>query len=620
MPTSPSTTASPRSRVHSATVIRVALLAIASCCVSPYSKAAAPDALRDLTAQHEVVQRRDSAIGIRGLLRFALEAAGSGWNPPAIEEALQIARSMQDRDPESPHFGNYRWRLGDDTVTDPNAVEFATQLTSLMRLTCNDALTPAARDLLDTLHRDALAAIQRHVVKPGYTNIHLMQTWNLLALGRLGDATADHAGHAAWQTWLDHVARHGITEYSSPTYYGIDLDSLGLIARHAGAEDTRREAISALAFLWTAIAANWFLPAERLAGPHSRDYDYLFGHGSLDDHLHEAGWLTRPPFRESAGWLTKPPHDHLTAFRTACRWTPPADLRARFAPRTPRFVVQRFNAEPWARSTNYVGETLAIGVAGECRGPEDKSLAIHLPGGPGAANVTLVIDGRDDPYGRRKEPTAQGGQSKAHHLRTFLASSQRGPRVVAAWMFDPAVPAFKADPEDLTCLKAHLIMPAEAEVWSATERLADGATLPGDAVFFVRKAEAVVGFRSLLTAGDGSAPRDFHLRTDAPHIGGQRLTATLHDGRPHGRSLVAFDIEAREHCDAAGFADFRREFTARPVSATVTDDRLRVEGSLPLEADLAARRPLACEPLLAPADLLLSDGTEIGRPLLHVPD
>ena len=597
-----------------------ALLSLTTCCICPCGEAAAPDAISDLTGQHEVVQRRDPAIGIRGLLRFALEAAGNGWSPPAIEEALHLARSMQDQDSASPTFGNYRWRLGDDAVTDPNAVEFATQLTSLLRLTCADSLTPAARDLLDALHRDARVAIQRHVVKPGYTNIHLMQTWNLLTLGRLGDTAADRAGRAAWQQWLDHLARHGITEYSSPTYCGIDLDSLGLIARHAGDATIRHEAASALTFLWTAIAANWFSPAERLAGPHSRDYDYLFGHGSLDDHLHEAGWLTRPAFRESAGWLTKPPHEHLTVFRTACRWTPPADLRDGLAARTPRFVVQRFNAEPWARSTNHIGATLAIGVAGECRGPEDKSLAIHLPGGPGTANVTLVIDGRDDPYGRRKEPTAQGGQSKAHHLRTFLASSQRGPRVVAAWMFDPAIPAFKADPDDLTCLKAHLIMPAEAEVWSATDRLADGATLRGDAVFFIRKAEAVVGFRSLLAASDGSAPRDFQLRTDASHIGGQRLTATLHEGQPHGRSLVAFDIEARERCDGAGFADFRREFTARPITATVTGDRLRVEGSLPLEANLAARRPLVCEPLLAPADLLLIDGTEIGRPLLSIPD
>ena len=588
------------------------------CSIAGHGLAAPSDTVRELVAQHEIVQRRDAAIGIRGLLRFALEATGNGWNSPAVEEALRLARSMQDLDPASDQFGNFRWRLGDATVTDPNAVEFAVQITSLMRIAYADALTPAARDSLDAIHRDALVAIRRHAVKPGYTNVYLMKTWNLLALGQIGNSEAMREASQAWQVWLDHTARHGITEYSSPTYYGTDLDSLGLIARHAADDRIRREAEAALTFIWTGIAANWFPPAERLAGPHSRDYDYLFGHGYLDEHLHTAGWLTSPPRTDSAGWLPGSPREHLRVFHDACRWDPPADLRTKHASRTPRFVTQRFNAEPWARSTNFIGETLAIGVAGECRGPEDKSLAIHLPGGPATPNMTLVIDGRDDPYGRRKEPVGHGGQSKAHHLRTFLISSQRGPRVTAAWMFDPAVAAFKADPDDLTCLRAHLLLPADAEVWTADARIADGATLPGDAVFFIRMHDAVVGFRSLLAGTDGSAPRDWRLRTDAAKLGAQRLTATLHEQRPQGRSLVALDIEAREHCDDVGFAAFRRAFAARRVTATLTGDRLRLEGTLPLEADLATRRRIACEPLLAPEDLLLVDGLELGRPLLPV--
>ncbi len=620
MTTSPSTTVPHRTRPTGASLSRAAISALViwgtACHVAGHVQTGHPDVASELIAQYEIMQRRDAAIGIRGLLRFALEAAGNGWNPQAVEESLRLARSMQDLDPASREFGNFRWRLGDAAVTDPNAVEFAVQLTSLLRLAYADALTPAARDSLDAIHRDALVAIQRHVVKPGYTNIYLMKTWNLLALGQLGDAEAARAGEQAWRDWLDHTARHGITEYSSPTYYGTDLDSLGLIARHAGDPRIRREAEAALAFVWTGIAANWFSPAERLAGPHSRDYEYLFGRGYLDEHLHAAGWLTSPLRTESAGWLPGAPRVHLRVFRDACRWDPPADLRTEYAGKTPRFVIQRFNAEPWARSTNFIGETLAIGVAGECRGPEDKSLAIHLPGGPAMPNVTLVIDGRDDPYGRRKELVGHGGQSKAHHLRTFLISSQRGPRITAAWMFDPAVPAFKADPDDLSCLRAHLLLPADAEVWTADARIADAATLPGDAVFFIRMHDAVVGFQSLLAATDGSAPRDWRLRTDAAKLGAQRLTATLHEHQPQGRSLVALDIEAREHCDDAGFAAFRHEFAARTVTATLTGDRLRIEGTLPLEADLATRQRIACEPLLAPNELLLIDGVEFGRPLL----
>jgi hypothetical protein len=179
----------------------------AICSIAGHGLAAAPDAVRELVTQHEIVQRRDAAIGIRGVLRFALEAAGNGWNPQAVEESLRLARSMQDLDPASREFGNCRWRLGDAAVTDPNAVEFAVQLTSLLRLASADALTPAARDSLDAIHRDALVAIQRHAVKPGYTNVYLMKTWNLLTLGQLGDAEAARAGELAWRGWLPLVRR-----------------------------------------------------------------------------------------------------------------------------------------------------------------------------------------------------------------------------------------------------------------------------------------------------------------------------------------------------------------------------------------------------------------------------
>ncbi len=586
-----------------------AWVAVASC-------AAAHDATSELAAQAAILRTRDPALGIRGILRFAVEAAGTRREAGTIDEAIRVARSMQETDPGSQHLGNYRWRLGDADVTDPNAVQFATQLSTVLRLIHADALRPASRDLLDAMHRDAIVALDRHPVKPGYTNIFLMKTWNHLALGRLGHAEARRRGEALWNEWLGHVRRHGITEYSSPTYYGIDLDCLGLITRHAENAALRRQADSMLAFFWAGIAANWFAPAERLSGAHSRDYDYLFGRGHLDEHLHEAGWLGDRIPNEPAGWLPGAPRAHLHVFRGDCRWTPPADLRATVAADCPRFVVQRFNAEPWARATNYIGRSLAIGIGGECRGPEDKSLAIHLPGNRETPNVTLVLDGRNDPYGRRKRPVGHGAQAKAHHLRAFLVASQRGPRITAAWMVDPTRPSFRIEPAELSCLRAHLLLPADAEVWSPTRRLADGDPLPGDAVVFLRKGTAVVGIRSLLAAADGSAPRSLVLRADAPQLNAQRLTATLSDEAPVGRGVVALDIEAREDCDDDAFAVFRGEFADRRVEASVSGNRLTVAGSLPLAADLETLDREAYEPALAPTDLLVIDGREAGRPLV----
>lgn len=573
----------------------------------------ADDAFADLEAQHAILRTRDDGLGIRGILRFALEAAGNRWNPAAVEEAIALARSMQETGPGAADFGNFRWRLGDAGITDPNAVEFALQLTSLLRVAHHDALTPAARAMLDTIHADAVVSLTRHAVKPGYTNIFLMNTWNHLALGQSHGDAIEQEGSRRWDEWLAHVRRHGITEYSSPTYYGTDLDSLGLIARHARDPRIRREAEAARAFVWTGIAANWFAPSQRLSGPHSRDYDYLLGRGYLDEHLHEAGWRADRPRPEPAGWLPGSPRGHLRVFRDACRWDPPATLRTGIAADVPRFVVQRFNAEPWARSTNHVGATFAIGVAGECRGPEDKSLAIHLPGGDDTPNVALVFDGRGDPYGRRKEPVGHGGQSKAHHLRTFLVASQHGPRITAAWMFDPDVPAFKAAPDELAMLEAHLIMPVDAEVWSGGRRLEQDAALAADATVFLKKEGVVIGIRGLLGSRHAEAPRGLRLRHDAAHIGAKRLTALFHEGRPRGRSILALEIEGRENCDAARADAFCREFSGRRVTAALEGDRLRVEGSLPLEADFGRLERVACEPLLDEASLLVVNGREIGR-------
>ena len=578
--------------------------------------AATADAAAELAAQRAILETRARSLGIRGVLRFALEAAGNDWDPAAVADALRLARSMQDTAAASEHFGNFRWRLGDPAVTDTNAVEFATQLTALLRLEHHDRLSAAARELLDAIHRDALVALRRHAVKPGYTNIYLMKTWNHLALGQVYGAEIEQAGTALWDEWLAYTLRHGITEYLSPTYYGTDLDSLGLIARHAREERVRHQAEAALAHIWAGIAANWFAPAQRLAGPHSRDYDYLLGRGYLDEHLFAAGWLTEPPEQESAAWLPGAPRRQLLVFRSACRWDPPAHLQADIAQRVPRFVVQRFNAEPWARSTNHVGAALAIGIAGECRGPEDKSLNINLPGTAATANVTLVFDGRGDPYGRHKEPTSHGGQSKAHHLRTFLVSSQRGPRITAAWLFDPSVPAFKVTATDLTCLQAHLIMPVDTELWTRDGLVDAAGKLPANGVVFLRKGQAAVGIRSLTVPAAGLAPPHLELHVDGSKIRAKRLTAVFCEGSPTGRAVLGLDIEAREDCDDERFEKFRGEFAGRAVTAVLAGDRLRIDGSLPLEADIAKLERITCEPLLPDGALLLVNGLEVGQSLL----
>ena len=558
--------------------------------------------------------------GIRGTLRFALEAAGNDWNPTAVEEALRLGRAMQDTDPTSPTFGNYRWRKNDAAVSDLNAVEFATELSALLRLEYAERLTPAARDLLDAMHRDALVGMKNHSVGPGYTNIYLKKTFNHLALGRMYGDEIEETGRGMWAAWLANVRTDGLREYTSPTYYGVTLDALALIRRCARDDTIRSAAERALVLVWSSIAANWFAPAERLCGPHSRDYDYLFGRGYCDEHLADAGWLSAPPRPDGGGWLAGVPHGTLRVLREARRWEPPAALREGPLGTAPRFVVQRFNHAPWGRATNWVSRSCSIGVAGECVGPEDKTLVINLPGDRTTPNVTVVFDGRGDPYGRLRQPVGYDGHHKAHHLKPFVIASQRGPRVTAAWYFDPVRLPPGARDVPLDCLHAHLILPADADIWSADAVLSDGMTLPAAGAVFLRKGDVAVGIRSLVAGDGGAAAERVEIRADGGKIPAKRITAVYADGPPARPALLALDIEVREGCDDAEFAAFRAEFAGRSATASLADGRLRIDGALPLEADLRQYKRIACEPRMAPDTLLTVDGQEIGLPLLGSPE
>jgi hypothetical protein len=574
-----------------------------------------PAAVAELE-QHAAVVGKAAEGGdasIRGTLRFALEAAGNDWNPSAVEAALRLARGMQDTDPASSKFGNYRWRKNDVAVSDLNAVEFATELNALLRLEYADRLTPAARGLLDAMLRDSLVGMNNHTVGPGYTNIFLKKVFSHLALGRVFGDEFTQTGRRLWAEWLAHTRSDGLREYTSPTYYGVTLDSLALIRRHAPDESVRREAEAALTLVWSSIAANWFALAERLSGPHSRDYDYLYGRGYSDEHLADAGWISAPHATDGAGWLAGVPHGSLRVFRDARRWVPPPTLREAPLGELPRFVVQRFNHAPWGRATNWVSRNCSIGVAGECVGPEDKTLLINLPGDRTTPNVVVVFDGRGDPYGRIREPVGYDRHRKSHHLKPFVISSQKGPRVTAAWYVDPGRPSPNGR---LDSLQAHLVMPADASVWSDARMLADGAELTAAAVVFLRKGDVAVGVRSVVDSSGRAAPIRVGIHADGGKAPVKRLTFAYADAAPTSPALLALDLEVCAGCDDAAFAAFRAEFAGRTVTATMADGRLRIEGSLPLEADLNRSRRIACEPQLDANTLLRVDGRELGLPLL----
>jgi len=563
------------------------------------------------------IETRQPDLSAPELLGFALDAVAAGAAGQRVETALDLAEAMQDRDPNSRSFGNFRWYWRSTKVEDYNAVEFAMQRGALIRLKYYDRLTDAARQRLDRLVRLGIQGIRRHTVQESYTNIFLMKTFNCLALGEAtGQAELAAEGSRMLDRWLMATWESGLREYLSPTYYGVDVECLGLIVRHVASASARAKAETALKLFWTDIAANWFAPAMRLGGPHSRDYDSLTGHGYLDNYLGLAGWI---PTEAGAGG------DVLSSLAL---WTPPAKLTKLILSNLPRTVCRRWGDDPSETAVHYVGKSVSVGSAGACYGPMDKVLTVDLGGGPMTPVASFVMDGRGDPYGRNPQPGG-GGHSKAMHLCPFVTTVQRGCEVLLLASADTGNAGhFRYAPRP-TCMLSHLVLPLPDELWVAERRVS--LDIRGDAVavlagqgVFVRCGKTALAVRVPLALDTAGNPAPVAIFADGGKYGAMRLTVTHCPDAPKGIGAVAMWVRAAEGIDNDGdFAAFRRSFGA-PGTATISDGRAEVavpgeKGKLRVFADVWKARRIAVEGgENFPADCVLSvDGKDLGRKLLE---
>jgi hypothetical protein len=535
-------------------------------------------------------------LGCRTISATLLEAVGSSGYPERtarIDDALEKLESMQDRDPASKTYGNFRWYWREQKPGDLNAVEFVTQRAVLLKLLYSDRLSPKGTEILDRILNHAVEGIHRQKVDVAYTNIFLMKAWNLLALGQaLKRPDLTKEGALLLDEWIAFTQKNGITEYLSPTYLGIDLDSLSLMANELTDPLIKEKAEKALIFFWKTIAANWFEPAQRLGGPHGRDYDYLRGHGELDRNLIAAGWIPAPPRR-------KPQDNHV--FESLTKWAPPAELRQQARNEAPRFVYQRCGTNDTDWASQWIGKSVGIGVAGTGKGAEDKPFAVNLagPAGKETVMVNFFMDGRDDPYGSKKIATGASGHHKAHHLDPLFRAVQSGQDVLFLSTYPGSKPPSKKEVPP-SCLYSHLDLPEEASVWSSEKPL-DGSLpeqpLEGN-LCFLRMGDAAVGIRFLLAEDITGKPIKAKLVTDGHQFHAKRLTVS-HSVTPpgDGRGTVAVFARVAEGLDDAGFASFRSRFAAARCSADRRCSELHLdsEGStnhLSLSADLVSGKIL----------------------------
>lgn len=533
------------------------------------------------------IAARGPRLSARGVVGYVLEGVAAGQPAERLEAALALAGEMQDRDPASPTYGNLRWYLADPRPDDLNAVQFCLQQATLVWLLHRDKLTPPARAELRRLLEHGREGVRRHRVRISYTNIQLMKCWNLLAVGAcLEDPVATAEGRAALAAWWGFTQTNGLTEYLSPTYYGVNLDSLALIGRHAPDEGARTIARAAMALLWADIAANWFEPGQRLGGAHGRDYDYLTGHGYLDGHLRDAGWRSgAPPGGE---------------FARLIRCPPPPGLREAFRAQTPRIVLRRWGEQPEQTAVHYMGRTFSLGSAGAGYGPEDKVFVVNFPGGPDTVVGNFVMDGRGDAYGTSKEVTG-GGHLKAHHLRAFVMGAQRGPEALLLAADDAAVMKSGSVTNPTRCLLAHFVFPLCADVWLGDRRVKPPAASspvdipPGETVC-LRVGGMALALRFVVARAAAGGPAPVRWYNDGLAQRAGRLTAVLAEGTPAGPGCVVLWARGAEGLDEARFADFRAAARAELMAVQVNGATVDVATcGMRLRADVAKKRRLACE-------------------------
>jgi len=461
----------------------------------------------------------------RGLFAYAFALCEAGQNLDRLERLFDLAARMQDRDPQSRSYGNFKWKWSDETIVDYNAVDFSMRGGSLLWLKHKDKIPAPARAKLRELLEFATEGCLRHRVSESYTNIALMNAGDLILLGEAFDKpkVADE-GYKRLERVLLYTHEFGTHEYVSPTYYGPDLDALVMIEAYARRPQGVAQARALLEYFWHDIALNWFPPAHRLAGAHSRSYDYLHGLGELDRHLQLNGWLAGEPTNID------------TIYSAQARWKPSPELK-KLSEQFPRLVQQRWGVESAQWRTHFLLKDVTLSTAGASYGGKmDFPLTVDFSGEPKSVRCYFTSDARGDAYGQIKIAES-ATHSKALHLSPFWAATQQKNDALGLVLYRD-----KDIPPDSESLESHFVMPFDNDgLWIGERpirfekgKAASFPVVAPDDVVVLRKGSAAVDVRVGWTRDVKGQVAPVHLVYDGNAFGAIRLTVTHYRGAKIG--------------------------------------------------------------------------------------
>ncbi len=105
-------------------------------------------------------------------------------------------------------------------------------------------------------------------------------------------------------------------------------------------------------------------------------------------------------------------------------WRPTDDI-LQLATTTPRTVNYTWGADSSQYSSLWVGNDIALGIAGACYHNMDIPLAVNFKGeNPMLPRAYFIADGRRDPYGKKVINEGTGPHQKTLHLKPFWGGTQ----------------------------------------------------------------------------------------------------------------------------------------------------------------------------------------------------
>ena len=597
--------------------------------------------MENLQQQWKALHQSPPRLGVRDCFLFLLDALDTKFlKPEEVLWTIDLVKTRIIADSTKPSFGNMYWgwtETGGD-VGDGNNVEFCVQYGILIKLLFNDRLSPEARASLDDLFAQTLNGIRRQPVRISYTNIYLMRCWNFIALGQVyNNASVVEEGRKAFDIWLKHVANYGNREYDSPTYSGVDIESLLLLVQFAKDADIHQKASDALDFFLTDLAAHYNPLGGYLAGAHSRDYNRVFGRDLLEEKyinpLLGRENKNNQLFRQICFSILK--ERGLTKFQQS------------LMSKSDRFIEQRWDSLPHTFTTDYHGKKFSIASSSQYYSPDDKSFVMYLNSKriPEMPNIVYVMEGRNDHYGtwgatgmgdkmKHLMPPnypANGGWGKTRHLMPFMQASQNRNEFVM----------LVSGEKDHNCINEYVnstvILPNYFDqLWFGNTRImqrAVGTEIPLDSTntFFAKFEDVAIAIKIMYSNADNGERATlyndgfkYNANREAFNlVNNEALRLTLKHPN-NGKANIVMWWKAAEGIDTdAKFQAFRNLVLDAPVSVTEANGVLDVavqtsSGKLGLKADLKKKLRLDYyNPTPLNRNLLFSvDGVDMGKKIM----